>query len=147
MPNLIPLASTHLDSVWQIESTAHTHPWKRSMIDDLASRGAMHFAFENDEQLVGYFYAQNIVGEVTLLNIAVAPEKQGQGIGTQLIESFIELCESQDVESIWLEVRDSNKKAQTLYLNAGFNEVDRRTNYYPTASGREDAIIMSYLCL
>ncbi len=117
------------------------------MIDDLASRGAMHFAFEDDEQLVGYFYAQNIVGEVTLLNVAVAPEKQGQGIGTQLIESFIELCESQNVESIWLEVRDSNKKAQALYLNAGFNEVDRRRNYYPTATGREDAIIMSYLCL
>ncbi|OBT06614.1 ribosomal-protein-alanine N-acetyltransferase [Vibrio sp. UCD-FRSSP16_10] len=147
MLNLVPLASSHLEKVWNIESQAHSHPWKRSMIDDLSSRGAMHFAFEQDDQVVGYFYAQNIVGEVTLLNLAINPELQGQGLGTKLIEQFITLCESKNIESIWLEVRDSNQKAQALYLNAGFNEVDRRTNYYPTATGREDAIIMSYLCL
>ncbi len=147
MLNLSPLEPSHLEKVWQIESKAHSHPWKRSMIDDLASRGAMHFAFIQDEQVVGYFYAQNIVGEVTLLNIAIDPKCQGQGLGSKLVERFIELCEQQGVESIWLEVRESNQRAQSLYLNAGFNEVDRRNNYYPTAGGREDAIIMSYLCL
>ncbi|CAM3013981.1 ribosomal protein S18-alanine N-acetyltransferase [Vibrio rarus] len=147
MFNLTPLTPLHLEQVWQIESKAHSHPWKQTMIDDLDSRGAMHFAFEQDQNVVGYFYAQNIVGEVTLLNIAVDPHRQGQGIGGQLIEQFIELCEQRGAESIWLEVRESNQIAQSLYLNAGFNEVDRRHNYYPTHSGREDAIIMSYLCL
>lgn len=115
------------------------------MIDDLDSRGAMHFGLFEDETLLGYFYAQNIVGEVTLLNIAIAPSAQGKGFGSKLLEGLIDLCEAKKVESIWLEVRDSNQAAQNLYLNAGFNEVDRRYNYYPATQGREDAIIMSYI--
>ncbi|MEQ4517391.1 MAG: ribosomal-protein-alanine N-acetyltransferase, partial [Pantoea agglomerans] len=30
-----------------------------------------------------------------------------------------------------------------LYEQLGFNQVSRRPNYYPTASGREDAILMA----
>ena len=97
------------------------------------------------DKVVGYFYAQNIVGEVTLLNIAVDPAQQGRGYGKQLIESFLIMCEQLKAESAWLEVRESNTRAANLYEAVGFNEVDRRVNYYPTATGKEDAIIMSYI--
>ncbi len=139
-----PLAPDHLDAVWKIEQGAHSHPWKRSMIDDLKSRGAMHFGMFKGDTLVGYFYAQNIVGEVSLLNIAVALEHQGQGVGSRLVSYLIQRCQRLNAECIWLEVRESNVKAQSLYLKNGFNEVDRRSGYYPSANGREDAILMSY---
>lgn len=100
-----------------------------------------------DEKVVGYFYAQNILGEVTLLNIAVEPKLHGHGYGKYLIESFLEMCVSDKAESAWLEVRSSNHKAYRLYDAVGFNEVDRRRDYYPTEDGKEDAIIMSYLFL
>ncbi|HAH02948.1 MAG TPA: ribosomal-protein-alanine N-acetyltransferase, partial [Vibrio sp.] len=58
---------------------------------------------------------------------------------------FLDMCEQADAESAWLEVRESNVNAFNLYEKAGFNEVDRRRNYYPTKQGNEDAIIMSYL--
>ncbi|WP_139342951.1 GNAT family N-acetyltransferase, partial [Vibrio gazogenes] len=69
---------------------------------------------------------------------------QGKGLGRQLLAFFLDFCEQHAVESVWLEVRASNLPACQLYLNAGFNEVDRRFGYYPTENGREDAIIMSY---
>lgn len=138
------LSTEHLDSVWCIEQLAHTHPWSETMIRNVKSRGAMHYVLIIDEHVVGYFYAQNIVGEVTLLNIAIDPSQQGKGYGKLLLEEFVTLCEQASAESAWLEVRASNKPAHQLYLNSGFNEVDRRINYYPTAQGREDAIIMSY---
>ncbi|GAB2636976.1 ribosomal protein S18-alanine N-acetyltransferase [Vibrio panuliri] len=144
---LTTLATEHLDDVWAIELQAHSHPWAESMIRDLSSRGACHHVLLDNEQVVGYFYAQNIVGEVTLLNIAIAPSQQGKGFGKKLLEHFIEMCENAQAESAWLEVRESNHKAFSLYESAGFNEVDRRRNYYPTANGNEDAIIMSYLFL
>ncbi|OLQ85616.1 ribosomal-protein-alanine N-acetyltransferase [Vibrio panuliri] len=144
---LTTLATEHLDDVWAIEQQAHSHPWAESMIRDLSSRGACHHVLLDNEQVVGYFYAQNIVGEVTLLNIAIAPSQQGKGFGKKLLEHFIEMCENAQAESAWLEVRESNHKAFSLYESAGFNEVDRRRNYYPTANGNEDAIIMSYLFL
>ncbi|NOH81283.1 ribosomal-protein-alanine N-acetyltransferase [Vibrio sp. RE86] len=139
------LAESHLDSVYSIETLAHSHPWSETMIRDVNSRGACHHVLLDGEQVVGYFYAQNIVGEVTLLNIAVSPNMQGKGYGTRLIEAFLEVCEQARAESAWLEVRESNVRAASLYEAVGFNEVDRRVNYYPTETGKEDAIIMSYI--
>ncbi|QTH05292.1 ribosomal protein S18-alanine N-acetyltransferase [Vibrio fluvialis] len=143
----MPMAPQHTQAVYQIEQRAHTHPWSANMIGDLSSRGACHYVMLVDETLVGYFYAQNIVGEVTLLNIAVDPQQQGKGYGRQLAEYFLEICEQAGAESAWLEVRESNKRAYALYSDLGFNDIDRRVNYYPTANGLEDAIIMSYLFL
>lgn len=139
-----PLSCEHLDQVWQIEQHAHTHPWAQSTINDLASRGACHQAMLVDGHLVGYYYAQNIVGEMTLLNLAVAPNQQGKGYGKQLIDHFINQGQQMQAESAWLEVRASNQRAYQLYQQVGFNELDRRVDYYPTSQGREDAIIMSY---
>ncbi|WP_375751172.1 ribosomal protein S18-alanine N-acetyltransferase [Vibrio sp. HN007] len=144
--SLQPMKPEHLSQIWQIECSAHTHPWSQTMINDLSSRGACHYSLLDETgNVAGYFYAQNIVGEVTLLNIAVDPVQQGKGVGRILMEHFLEICEQNDAESAWLEVRESNHVAHGLYQSIGFNEVDRRRDYYPTENGKEDAIIMSYL--
>ncbi|MBL4829193.1 MAG: ribosomal protein S18-alanine N-acetyltransferase [Aliivibrio sp.] len=142
---LVKLTDALLDDVWRIEQVAHTHPWAESMIRDLNSRGGYHCGLLLDDNLVGYFYSQHIVGEVTLLTIAIDPQYQGRGLGRKLSELFIAECEKLNAESAWLEVRESNTKAFSLYESVGFNEVTRRHNYYPTANGKEDALIMSYL--
>ncbi|EEX95412.1 ribosomal-protein-alanine acetyltransferase [Vibrio orientalis CIP 102891 = ATCC 33934] len=143
--SILPLDNIHLDCVLRIERAAHSHPWSETLIRDINSRGASHHVLLQDDKVVGYFYAQNIVGEVTLLNIAVDPHLQGKGYGKQLIEGFLDMCEQAKAESAWLEVRESNTRASALYEAIGFNEVDRRINYYPTTTGKEDAIIMSYI--
>jgi ribosomal-protein-alanine N-acetyltransferase len=43
----------------------------------------------------------------------------------------------------FLEVRASNTSAYRLYERYGFNEVGRRRAYYPSADGREDALVMA----
>ncbi|EGR0769983.1 ribosomal protein S18-alanine N-acetyltransferase [Vibrio parahaemolyticus] len=144
---IFPMCSEHVEQVWLIEQQAHSHPWAESLVRDLSSRGACHHVMVEDGSVVGYFYAQNIVGEVTLLNIAVAPALQGKGYGQKLLDAFLNHCEQAKADSAWLEVRESNRPAIHIYEQAGFNEVDRRYDYYPakTGNGKEDAIIMSYL--
>jgi ribosomal-protein-alanine N-acetyltransferase len=51
--------------------------------------------------------------------------------------------ESRGIQTLWLEVRASNRPAIALYEQLDFNEVSVRRNYYPTADGKEDAIIMA----
>jgi ribosomal-protein-alanine N-acetyltransferase len=138
------MSETHLDDVIAIEQQAHSHPWKTSMLTELNGRGAHNVVMLEDDKVVGYFYAQNVVGEVSLLNVAVSPRHQGQGYGRQLIQHLLAYCESCQADSAWLEVRESNRAAVSLYLSEGFNEVDRRRDYYPTEHGREDAVIMCY---
>ncbi|MCL9773330.1 ribosomal protein S18-alanine N-acetyltransferase [Vibrio methylphosphonaticus] len=139
-----PLAKEHVTAVLAIELQAHSHPWKASMIEEINGRGAQNSVMLVDGQVVGYFYAQNIVGEVSLLNIAIDPNHQRKGFGRALLAHFLDQCQSCEAESAWLEVRESNQSAMKLYLDEGFNEVDRRKAYYPTEGGREDGIIMSY---
>ncbi|MBU2896324.1 ribosomal protein S18-alanine N-acetyltransferase [Vibrio hepatarius] len=146
--NISSLKKEHLPEVFQIETQAHTHPWSIKLIGDINGRGACHHVLVKGDRVVGYFYAQNILGEVTLLNIAVHPKYHGRGYGKALLEAFLDMCAMVNAESAWLEVRESNQRAYTLYEVAGFNEVDRRKGYYPTKpGGKEDAIIMSYLFL
>ncbi|OEF25849.1 ribosomal protein S18-alanine N-acetyltransferase [Vibrio rumoiensis] len=149
----LPLITEHLDAVWAIEQQAHSHPWAQSMIRDLSHQNTPNsskhqFGLWLDQTLVGYYYSQNVVGEVTLLTIAVDPSQQGKGYGRMLMQHLIEHSEACEAESIWLEVRASNTGAYHLYESLGFNEMDRRVNYYPSQtskSGKEDAIIMNLL--
>jgi ribosomal-protein-alanine N-acetyltransferase len=48
-------------------------------------------------------------------------------------------------ETVFLEVRDSNRRAIRLYQQAGFNEIGLRKGYYPATQGREDAIVMALI--
>ena len=84
-----------------------------------------------------------VLDEATLFNIAVDPAFQRRGLGRELLTHLIRELETRDVFTLWLEVRASNVAAIALYESLGFNEATIRRNYYPTAEGREDAIIMA----
>ena len=78
-----------------------------------------------------------------MLNLCVRPESQQQGIGRKLLRHLISIARRHDAEVLFLEVRLSNKYARSLYADEGFNELGIRRDYYPTAGGREDALILA----
>lgn len=73
-------------------------------------------------------------GEIELLNLAVLPSLRRQGVGRALIGAF------PAGSDIYLEVRESNRIAQELYLSTGFRLIGRRPGYYEGPT--EDAIVM-----
>jgi len=88
------------------------------------------------------FAVYSLVGrEAELLTLSIAPSHQGRGLGKQLL---LDTLSRLAFETLFLEVRESNQVAICLYESVGFNAVGRRGNYYPTTSGREDAIIYAY---
>ena len=101
----------------------------------------------NISKIVGYSIFSKIFEIVNLDTIAISPKYQGQKLGKLLLASSIEKLKIQDnsVESIQLEVRESNVKAINLYKSLGFTEDGLRKNYYPllNTSKRENAILMS----
>ena len=139
---ILPMGLADIENVYLLESQCHSHPWSKTLfISNFGQRYFNHVFLEKD-QIIGYFVASSVAGEVTLLNIAIAPEKQGEGLGKALLQFLIDLSTEKQEEEIWLEVRASNSSAWALYNKLGFVEVDRRKDYYPCKKGREDAIIM-----
>jgi ribosomal-protein-alanine acetyltransferase len=74
--------------------------------------------------------------EIEILNLAVAPSHRRQRIGIRLMNCLLATSTS----SFFLEVRESNTAARTLYEKLGFREAGRRPNYYHDP--RETAIVM-----
>lgn len=141
---LLPLDSRWHDSVIAIEKSAHSHPWAESLLAKAEGKFDRNRVLVENGDVIGYFFAQCVAGEASLLNIAVSPAYQGKGYGKQLILAFLDCMREAGGQEAWLEVRESNRAAIGLYESVGFNEFDRRYDYYPSASGREDALIMSY---
>ncbi|MFT5881399.1 MAG: ribosomal-protein-alanine N-acetyltransferase [Moritella sp.] len=145
MPKIIPLTLEHLPFIHTIEVASHAFPWSEKILASNFGTRYFNFLLMKDEKILGYYFASQVADEASLLNIAISPDQQGKGYGKLLINHLISQCENQGLYQLWLEVRESNVTAYQLYLNAGFNEVDRRIGYYPATVGREDAIMMCYI--
>ena len=135
-----------LDALLAVENQCYSHPWTRgNFIDSMAMGYAMPLLWV-DAQLVGYFVAMQGVDEVHLLNITVNPQCQHQGWAKVLLDQLCNWAASVRAGTIWLEVRQSNVRAQQVYLRFGFQSVGLRKRYYPLSHlEREDAVVMSYL--
>ena len=95
------------------------------------------------DSIKGYSIVSMVGGEAHIMNICVDPDVQKRGVGSKLLEKMIELA-TKKAETIFLEVRPSNKVAIALYEKRGFNEIGVRKNYYPAVNGkREDAVMLA----
>lgn len=89
----------------------------------------------------GFILWQQTMDAGEIITIAVAPEMQGQGIGTQLIQAYENsLIEGGVLQSI-LDVAEDNVGARALYEKGGYNLIHRRQKYYQRyEQGRERRI-------
>ena len=126
-----------------IERRAHAFPWSEQTFASNHGERFMNYLLEAEGKIAGFAITQVVLDEASLFNIAVDPDFQRRGFARQLLEHLIAELEKRDVLTLWLEVRASNAPAISLYEQLDFHQVSVRPNYYPTASGREDAIIMA----
>jgi ribosomal-protein-alanine N-acetyltransferase len=142
-PLLQPMAVSDVDAVLAVEVRAYAHPWSRgNFIDSLAAGYIARLARDDEGAVLGYFVAMPGVDELHLLNLTVAPERQGQGHGRALLSAVMAEARARPAARLLLEVRESNTRARRLYAARGFAEIGHRRAYYPGRSGREDAIVM-----
>lgn len=87
--------------------------------------------------LVGFVFGQRVLDELHVLSLAVVPAWRRRGVASALLEAA--LGEPPSL-SVLLEVRPSNRIARSFYRALGFDEVGRRSGYYPNG---EDALLLT----
>ena len=132
-----------LKTVLDIERQAYDFPWTEGIFRDCLRVGYPSWVYEQDRVIAGYGVMSVASGEGHILNLCVAPDFQGQGIGTALFRAQLVAAEALNVNTLFLEVRASNTVALSLYRKNGFNEIGLRKNYYPAKEGREDAVVLA----
>ena len=143
MNTISSLSPADLTDAYAIEQRAHAFPWSEKTFASNQGERYLNLGLKIGETLTAFAITQVVLDEATLFNIAVDPAYQRRGLGRALLEHLISELEKRDVLTLWLEVRASNAAAIALYESLGFNEATIRRNYYPTADGREDAVIMA----
>jgi ribosomal-protein-alanine N-acetyltransferase len=126
--------------VLTIERLVYDSPWSQAKFtDSLNNPKTLSSLLIIDDQVLGYFVATHSPDSMDLLNICIHPEHQHQGLGTQLFDYLTQQLQALSLNTIFIEVRASNKSALLFYQKLGFNLIDSRKKYY---SNGEDAKIL-----
>lgn len=143
-----PLTVVDLGAVLAIENAAYEFPWTRgNFIDALAAGNHAQGLRDAAGTLCAYCVAMAGVQEMHLLNLTVAPPYQHRGLARLMLDALVAASGAADARWLWLEVRESNQRAQVVYRRYGFEPIGVRRGYYPAAGGqREDAIVMRLAC-
>lgn len=144
LPEFRPMCEADLAQISEIEPRIYTHPWTRGNFLDSLKTGYSCRVVECGGELAGYGVLMIGVREAHLLNLSIAPEWQGRGLGRALLAHFITRARRDEALQMFLEVRPSNRSAIKLYAGTGFREIAVRRGYYPAGNGREDAILMGF---
>ena len=131
-----------LEAVFANERAAYTHPWTMAILRDCLRVGYRCLVAMVDGEMAGHAVLSVAAGEAHLLNLCVAPRMQGRGIGRRLLSRALRLAREGEADTVFLEVRASNRVARDLYESEGFCEIGQRRGYYPhDEQGREDAVV------
>ena len=135
-----PLAYADLPQVIAIERRAFPTPWSLAMfVLELSKPSGICLAALEDGEIVGYLVCSRYDTVWHLMNVAVDPVRQRQGIASALLVRLFDQADKPS-EQYTLEVRTSNDAAIRLYERFGFRAAGRRRAYYH--DNREDALIM-----
>lgn len=141
-----PASAEDLVELVGIERNSFSSPWSEdsicSFIQDDLNRACFVAAISGSPfNVVGYVAIQYVLDEAEISNIAVSPEIRGGGVGRALLSKAVSFLAEKGVHKIFLEVRESNIAARSLYASFGFESIGRRPKYYSNPD--EDAIICS----
>ena len=117
--------------------------WNLNMISS-AFRAGNFYGFIAEEKIdarplpIGFITYSVNVDTIDIADLFVAESYRNKGVGCALISSLMQDATRRGVKKLFLEVRESNAPAKSLYEKAGFTFLSTRKKYY--ADG-ENALI------
>lgn len=147
---IVPGSADEIDAVMNVMDLAFGNKfgeaWTRSQLSGILPMSGVFLVIAADRatgSVVGFSLFRTVVDESELLLIAVLPGEQRRGLGTLLLDHFLNRAREEGVSRVHLEVRDGNPAIE-MYHSAGFSPIGRRRNYYHAANGkRYDAITLA----
>lgn len=132
-----------LDEVLLIEEQAFQFAWTREeFCFCLARKTCLGIVAEYQEKIVGFSVYEFQEDCLQVLNFAVTAHLRRMSIGEQLVKTLICKMLSQNRNSIYLAVRETNLAAQLFFRQMGFEAEGILVGEYEDTD--EDAYVMRY---
>lgn len=142
-----PLDAGHTHDMASLHRETFSRPWTDGEFHDMLAQQTV-FGFVSRElrwgkgRILGFVLARAAAGEAEILTISVTPDWQGHGIGRKLMDAVLSRAHGDRVESVFLEVDETNRPAVALYRRLGFFEVGGRPDYYRDKAGRKTSALV-----
>ena len=138
-----PATINDIPEILLIEQESFSEPWSYEALQYEIDYDDSHFevAIMNNE-IAGFCILRRLSVDAEIINVAVSKSYRRFGVGNKLIKSILDYATVNNLQSIYLEVRQSNTAAIALYLKHGFISLGIRKDYY--TGPVEDAITMVY---
>ena len=115
-------------------------PWSFQMLASSFDSETFYGVLADDcGEIVGYGGITVAGDSADIDNVAVTEYFRNSGIGTEILQSLVNIARVEGAKKVCLEVRVSNSVAMGLYLKCGFKGAYARTRYY---SDGEDCLVM-----
>lgn len=123
----------------EIEKAGIPQPWSEAAFAEaIEQKNAVTLVAEMCGEIAGFITGAFIFDNADIYSIATVESFRRKGIGIKLLEAFFEAIPN-EVETVGLEVRESNSAAISLYEKIGFKRVGMRKNFYSVP--KENAIL------
>ena len=136
-----PMSSKDLPEVLAIEQQSFPLPYSENLFRmELELKIAHLFVARQQQEILGYLDFWHVSREMNVISIATHPAARRRGVGAHLMTHLVNYGRTQQVEQIFLDVRESNQAAIALYKKFGFQAIDIRKGYYQ--DNEENALVM-----
>ena len=137
-----PMTRNDCEQVAAIEAASFSIPWSLTAFTDTVEKeNFRYFVAEESGEILGYCGFLYVLDEAEIPNVCVKATARKRGIGKQMMSVLVEEAARLGIAMLFLEVRESNVAARTLYKSLGFAEDGIRKNFYEQPV--ENAVLMS----
>lgn len=137
-----PMTVDDLTDVLEIEKNSFIFPWSSiSFYEEIRGNNYAYYIvarLPGKGKIVGYGGLWVFFDEGHITTLAVHPLYRHAGTGSFLLDHLLNKALQKGARRVFLEVRDSNQVARSLYEKYNFKVIGRRKNYYLN----EDALVM-----
>jgi ribosomal-protein-alanine N-acetyltransferase len=114
-----------------LRDAAEAAQWPSESYAQLASSsGGLCLVCEANATVIGFIAARQLADDAEILNIAVHRDFRRKGVATALFLAAADKFRRPGTYRLFLELRQSNRPARTLYEHLGFVPSGTRKSYY-----------------
>jgi ribosomal-protein-alanine N-acetyltransferase len=123
-----------LPHLLRLERLGMTHPWTEpGLLEELRHPDSLMLiaTLGATAGAIAFLAARRCSNEAEILRVVVDPSHRGRGIASRLLSAALEQLAHEGIQDFYLEVREDNAAALSLYEKFSFRVLARRSRYYP----------------
>ena len=135
------LTKEHLPEILKLYKDNFSDGWNKVMLESAFDTGRfIALGIIESDKLIGLITSSLTVDDADIEGVVVDKEYRKKGYAKALLIELEKLLVEKGIRKVFLEVRESNFPAISLYEKNGYTKINLRKKYY---SDGENAVIMA----